>query len=117
MPTDVVTRYAEHVEYHTPIEEAVAAGPAKKPYTAIIVFTQGQWTAVCWELDIAAQADTRDEAVAQLIAAVRAALEWAAEKPGRVPGEQVPEEDMVELIRSHDAQSVNTGVAANLILV
>jgi predicted RNase H-like HicB family nuclease len=117
MAIDVGTRYAEQVEYNTPIEEAAAAGPAKQPFTAVIVFTQGQWTAVCWELDIAAQADSRDEAVAELIGAVRAALEWAAEKPGRVPGEPVPPGAMVELIRSHDAQSVNTGVAANLIYV
>src|SRR2546426_6338437 len=114
MALDLETRFAEQVDYRAPIEDAGAAGPAKKPYTAIGVFTQGQWSAICWELDIAAQADTRDEAVAQLIAAVRAALEWAAEEPGRLPGEPVPSAAMVELIGSHDAQSVNTGVAANL---
>jgi predicted RNase H-like HicB family nuclease len=116
MAVDSPMRFAEQVEYK--LEAAVAPGaPKKQRYTAIIVFTQGQWTAVCWELDIAAQADTREEAGEQLVSAVRAALEWAAEKPGRVPGEQVPPDAVIELMRSHDAQSVNMGPAVNAIFV
>jgi predicted RNase H-like HicB family nuclease len=114
MAVDVGTRFAEQVEYATPIE---AESSVKRHFTAVCVFNQGQWTAVCWELDIAAQADTRDEAISQLTAAVRAALEWAAEKADRSPGEPVPPEAMLELLRSHDAQSVNSGVYANLIRI
>jgi hypothetical protein len=117
MGTKPGSGYAEQVEYITPLEEVGPMAASRQVFTAIAVFAQGQWTAVCWELDIAAQSDTRDDAVRQLAAAVRAALDWASEAAGRVPGEPVPEGAMVELFRSHDARAVNSGVFATQIRI
>jgi predicted RNase H-like HicB family nuclease len=78
-------------------------------YSAIVVFSEGQWLALCPQLDIVAQADTPEDAVDQLVSAVRGALDWASEEPGRVAGEPIPVDALRDFLRSHElvAPAVN----------
>jgi len=89
------------------------APSGKSRYSAVIVFSEGQWLALCPQLDIVAQADTPDEAFEQLVEAVKGAVEWAAEDPGRTPGEPIPDSALRDFMLAHEL----TTPAANIRLI
>lgn len=115
MAVDVQT-FAETFEYAAPVDLTPEAGAKQAGFTAIAVFTEGQWSAVCWQLDLAAQADTAEEAIANLDLAVKEALKWAAEAPGRVAGESVPDDAIRDMLLAHDDRAAHRGAIVRLLL-
>jgi hypothetical protein len=96
--TQLVTR--GRIEVPPQADQGHVAGP----FTAIAV-QQGPavWSALCRELDIAAEASTLDEAMFNLRTAVREALEVAKEK-GVEAGKRVPDPDLAEFIAQHHSK-------------
>ncbi len=97
MAVDVQLVTRGRIEVPPPDDQGHIAGP----FTAVAV-QQGPatWSALCRELDIAAEASTLDEALFNLRTAVREALEVAKEK-GVEPGKRVPDPDLAEFIALH----------------
>jgi predicted RNase H-like HicB family nuclease len=114
MAVDAQT-FAETFEYAAPVDLTPELGAKQTGFTAIAVFTQGQWSAICWQLDLATQANTLEEAMTNLDTVVKEALKWAAEEPGRVPGEPVPDETVRDILLAHDERAAHRGAVIRLL--
>lgn len=72
----------------------------KRILTATAVFDGQHWSALCRELDIAADGLTPQDAIANLRSAVVEAIEVAAER-GISPGAPAAERDVMEFLQTH----------------
>jgi hypothetical protein len=74
--------------------------PELTTYTALVIYEESGFSALCRELDIAACGDTAAEAFFVLKAAVREALAVAAER-GKEAGRPVSDADLTEFLSRH----------------
>ncbi len=71
-----------------------------RQYTAMAAFDGTRWASLCPDLDIASVGDTGQEAIDNLIAAVREAVE-VARAEGLEPGRETPPDEVLAFGRSH----------------
>lgn len=91
------------IAYRAGAEEVVRVDAPKTgagPYTAMAVFDGKRWASLCPQLDIASVGDSAEAAVANLIEAVREAIE-VAKAEGLEPGRETSEPDVVAFARTH----------------
>jgi len=92
--------------YRAEAEDVVrVAAPEPMPgqgrqYAALAVFDGERWASLCPDLDIASVGDTGQEAIANLIAAVREAVE-VAQAEGLEPGRETPTDEILAFGRGH----------------
>jgi predicted RNase H-like HicB family nuclease len=77
-----------------------APGAARRILSAVAIFDGEHWSALCPQLDIAAEGDTVGEAFENLRAAIRESIEVAAER-GLSPGEPTPDSDVLAFMQTH----------------
>jgi len=92
-----VANLLEHVEIK-PASPPHAG--ASRVFTATAVFDGQRWSALCLELDIAADGDSAGEAFENLRRAVQEAIEVAAER-GISAGTPAPEADVLAFLQTH----------------
>jgi hypothetical protein len=74
--------------------------PESATYSALVIYEETGYSALCRELDIAACGDTAAEAFFVLKAAVREALAVAAER-NKEAGQPVSDSDLAEFLSRH----------------
>jgi hypothetical protein len=83
------------------------AAEGMKVFTAVAVFDGQLWSALCPELDIAAEGDRADKAISNLRSAIQEALQTAAEH-GVSAGTPASKPDVFAFLQTH--RSVNQPV-------
>jgi len=95
-------------------EVRAEASPAgRRTFTAVVVSDGKSWSALCRELGIASEGDTTAEAVANVKAAVREALEVAEER-GVAAGDPVDDQGLLAFLDTHRSTEPVTGAAFQL---
>ena len=84
-----------------------------QPITMIAIYDGQQWASLSPELDIASVGKDSEEALSNLETAIREAVAFA-EEAGLKPGHPVPNEDLLDFLRSHQGPE---GVVGSAILI
>ncbi|MGH7765072.1 MAG: type II toxin-antitoxin system HicB family antitoxin [Candidatus Dormibacteraceae bacterium] len=103
MAVDMAARYRlQDVEQATESAPDAHAAPRRGPYLAVTVFDGDQWASICRELDVASAGRTADEAIANVVDAVREYLQAAREQGGDARTERrVPDPEMRDFLLAH----------------
>lgn len=78
-----------------------APAATKGPYTAVAIFDGEQWASLCRELDVASAGSSADEAIGNLIDAVREYRRAARESGADTTERRVPDDAMREFLLGH----------------
>ncbi len=91
------------IRFDQPADQLELASTQPGPYTGIVVFDGKAWTALCRELDIASEGTDHLDAYQNLRAAVREALQVAAERNLQLNNRRVLDAELAAFMKSAKA--------------